>query len=295
MLIVLVVGTGVGCAPNGDDAQSATQSTTSSPVASEPTLTALQRLDRTTSFDREWSDLPHTEKVEVCDYIDYRGLDQAMSDFGADTRDGFLPGLFKEACDELPRSSPTADAPSQTASPVATTPALTDQERAFLEAHRDQFSFRPPKPDAALLAWAREHCVKMAQERADDRAEFIQSRWGGGEGGNANERAVASYFCPELLPDMDLADRAFGPGNVIAIATYEGPRIRGIDEPDQVAAGTYTTLNTGLEGCYWERVSSNGSTIANDFLSFVPGTVTVTIKAGEGFTSNGCGLWIPAG
>lgn len=47
--------------------------------------------------------------------------------------------------------------------------------------------------------------------------------------------------------------------------------------------------------CYWERVTPNGQTIANDFVSFAPEGVKNTIKASDGgIEVDGCGAFIPA-
>jgi hypothetical protein len=96
---------------------------------------------------------------------------------------------------------------------------------------------------------------------------------------NDNEtREELAAHCPDLLPDVDLARRAILNGNYIV----------GTDIP----AGTYQTLVGRLEDCYWARLSGTGDIIDNDFISFSPGQVSVTVRAGEGFEVDGCGPWI---
>ncbi|WP_127572501.1 hypothetical protein [Georgenia faecalis] len=257
-------------------------------------LTAEQRAGGEAGFDAEWDKLSDTDRVAVCAHIAARGLEQAMRDFDVAQEHidhGLLPGLYVEACRTV---SVDRAAPIPPASP-ADAPSLTDQEQAFVDNHRDEFTFSPPKSDGELIAWAKERCTEMTEEHAEDRVEFIGSRWSGGSDGAQNMRVVAGTFCPSLLPDMNLADRAFGPGNYVAVAEQsDRPTRASSATPGQVAPGTYGTLRAGVEDCYWERTSASGSTIANDFLSFVPGSVTVTINAGEGFTSTGCGIWVPA-
>lgn len=58
-----------------------------------------------------------------------------------------------------------------------------------------------------------------------------------------------------------------------------------------IAEGTYVTLATGVKDCYWERSDGGGNIIDNDFITFAPNGVAVTVYAGEGFTVTGCGLW----
>lgn len=55
--------------------------------------------------------------------------------------------------------------------------------------------------------------------------------------------------------------------------------------------GTYRTAK-GMSDCYWERTTKGGATIANDFVTYAPAGVTVTIRPSDGgFSSEGCGPW----
>ncbi|GAB2441962.1 hypothetical protein [Micromonospora schwarzwaldensis] len=54
-----------------------------------------------------------------------------------------------------------------------------------------------------------------------------------------------------------------------------------------ILPGTYRVKGPVFD-CYWERSGKNGSTIANDFITNAPNGVKVTVRAGEGFTSQGC-------
>lgn len=63
-----------------------------------------------------------------------------------------------------------------------------------------------------------------------------------------------------------------------------------------VEAGTYTTEKTVASGCYWAILASgtNGDDIlANDIVS--GGQPTVTIQAGQDFTTKRCGTWTKIG
>ena len=50
-----------------------------------------------------------------------------------------------------------------------------------------------------------------------------------------------------------------------------------------------------VSDCYWERNDGTGDILDNNFVTSAHKGVTVTLNAGEGFTSNGCGLWVPVG
>lgn len=59
----------------------------------------------------------------------------------------------------------------------------------------------------------------------------------------------------------------------------------------QMKPGTWRTTSTSiLTDCYWERSTSNGDIIENNFAT-AASKVTVTVRSGELFTTNGCGTW----
>lgn len=92
-------------------------------------------------------------------------------------------------------------------------------------------------------------------------------------------RAAFRHLCPKHLPLLKKGRNGF----------KDGHHEVGAD----IKPGTYHT-NRGISDCYWERSTPDGSIIVNDFVSFAPRGVTVTIRTGEGFTSQGCGNWIPS-
>lgn len=59
-------------------------------------------------------------------------------------------------------------------------------------------------------------------------------------------------------------------------------------------AGTYRT-KPSIKDCYWSRTTGGGGIIANDFVGFAPAGVTVTVRPGEGFQSERCGIWTKIG
>lgn len=95
-----------------------------------------------------------------------------------------------------------------------------------------------------------------------------------------NYRAAIKYLCPKYLPVLQKAKGGFADG------TYEVGK--------DIKSGTYRTTPGRVTDCYWERSTGGGTTIANDFVKNAPRGVTVTLRRGEGFTSEGCGNWMKA-
>ncbi|MEV0882048.1 hypothetical protein AB0I85_29980 [Micromonospora echinofusca] len=58
-------------------------------------------------------------------------------------------------------------------------------------------------------------------------------------------------------------------------------------KPGMILPGRYR-LKGPLADCYWERSSKSGTIISNNFITNAPAGVTVTVRSGEGFTSEGC-------
>ena len=86
-------------------------------------------------------------------------------------------------------------------------------------------------------------------------------------------------FCSQFVQHLEAALRGFS----------DGARTVGLD----IEAGTYRTA-ARVSDCYWERTTENGSIIANDFVSYAPEGVIVTVNDGEGFVTSRCGGWLPA-
>lgn len=92
--------------------------------------------------------------------------------------------------------------------------------------------------------------------------------------------AAALMVCPDAphAPDLQLATelKVMPPGRAVI----------GVDHP----AGTYKS-EPDVADCFWERSSGSGETVDNDFVTYAPDGVTVTVREGEGFTSARCGYW----
>ena len=89
-------------------------------------------------------------------------------------------------------------------------------------------------------------------------------------------------FCPETPYAETITQYAEG-----SRIENDGSYIVGED----ITAGRWRSANS-VSDCYWERARSNGETIANDFITFAAGRVTVNISPSDGsFTTEGCGSW----
>ncbi len=121
----------------------------------------------------------------------------------------------------------------------------------------------------------REQCnfLRRLQEVVPDEVPYIMANLD-----PELDPVAVEAFCPKFKKHVKAAVAGFG----------EGTWTVGGD----IDPGTYRTV-PGIEDCYWERTTGGGATIANDFVSVAPSGVTVTIRQGEGFVSQGCGGWLP--
>ncbi|NRQ35965.1 hypothetical protein HII36_29645 [Nonomuraea sp. NN258] len=91
--------------------------------------------------------------------------------------------------------------------------------------------------------------------------------------------AAVKHLCPKYLPVWKRAQGGFG----------EGTHTVGKD----IKPGTYRTVSKPVTDCYWERSTGSGDIIANQLVNNAPNGITLTLRAGEGFTAReGCGNWI---
>lgn len=92
-------------------------------------------------------------------------------------------------------------------------------------------------------------------------------------------------LCPEFKTAVNRAQFGFREGE------YEV----GDGKDGTVKPGKYVS-EPGVEDCYWERVSASGRTIANDFVSYAPKGVTLTVAGSDGgLKVEGCGPFTSAG
>lgn len=113
--------------------------------------------------------------------------------------------------------------------------------------------------------------------------------------GKAELQAGIPKLCPKWTATLKQAvsgdyPRWYGEGEFDVKANPK-PFDPDSDAPQEMGAGTYRTTGD-LSGCYWERTSQSGSIIDNQFATAAR-RITVTVRAGELFTSRDCGIWKP--
>lgn len=126
-------------------------------------------------------------------------------------------------------------------------------------------------------------------------------------GGSHYGEADADWACQTLREEPELAawtavgdDRLIWAGRLLctefkddveraAFGFRGGEFIVGDGTGETVKPGRYIS-EPGVKDCYWERVNASGKTIANDFVSFAPKGVTLTVaKSDAGLKLDGCG------
>ncbi|WP_344918221.1 hypothetical protein [Streptosporangium oxazolinicum] len=140
--------------------------------------------------------------------------------------------------------------------------------------------------DSSVIEEGRDICGQTEGDAEGDWSEggfsgpptldaIIENEWD-----DADYRAAIKHLCPKYLPVLRRAQGGFPDG------VYEVGK--------EIKAGTYRTTPGRVTDCYWERSTGAGDTIANDFVSNAPRGITVTLRRGEGFKSEGCGNWMRA-
>ncbi|MFJ2477101.1 hypothetical protein ACIOWI_29705 [Streptomyces sp. NPDC087659] len=106
------------------------------------------------------------------------------------------------------------------------------------------------------------------------------------------EKAALGAGAPALCPKHKKAVSAALKGDVdratMHSGSYEIVKNPGLEE-EKALPGTYRTAGD-LENCYWERSTQSGDIIANHSATQAR-KITVTVRAGELFNSEGCGTW----
>jgi len=148
--------------------------------------------------------------------------------------------------------------------------SYTDVERRYLKAYADWAGKTNP---AKALHKGRAACKKTGSRSSGySRARYLLNHAG------YTDIAV-KYLCTDYMPDLRKSERAL----------YEGDYSVG----KKARPGTYRTEPRTTD-CYWERNSRGGDIIANDLITFAASGATVTILSSDGgFSTTGCGPWIP--
>lgn len=194
-----------------------------------------------------------------------------MAHYGFALPDAQMPQVADAAAQGAQGTGSGSPAP-----PAGMTAAEAEYVRAAADVGED---------DEATLRKGKERCAHVGKMRAvTDRARYIV------ETRHDPEQAITqihvTYLCAGLTGAYTLAQRALTDGTYTVVAADSDA------ESGRAQVGTYRT-DRGITDCYWERSSSSGATIANDFITNAPAGATVTLRAGEGFTSQGCGVWLP--
>jgi len=130
--------------------------------------------------------------------------------------------------------------------------------------------------DPSTVAGAYEKCAEITDfANSRDQLEYLIE-----EGADTDSffKAAVRYLCSDAKGVLNEVGRGFADG------TY--------DVGDEIKPGTYRT-GKKTSDCYWSRTSSSGDITANDFVSYAPAGVTVTIFSSDGgFESDGCRAWV---
>lgn len=185
--------------------------------------------------------------------------------------------------DQLQARANPSQAPDVQNTPSA--PKLTAAQKKFIAALKRAGAFEDDDTDGDLIQAGKDFCGIGTTDTSYD--EF------GGNPPNVEgiarskkflgelEKTAVRYLCPKYIKTWKQAMGGFDAGEHVV----------GKD----IKPGRYRTLNKGLKGCYWERVSKGGQTVDNDFVSYAPGHIEVTIAASDGgFSSTRkCYFWVP--
>ncbi|GAA0501446.1 hypothetical protein [Streptomyces olivaceiscleroticus] len=188
---------------------------------------------------------------------------------------------------ERPSKAPT-EAP--TASAEVTEEAYPDTAEGRLDEKADEQGWESGYESAH--AYIADMCESMTSQKGfgRDPGEWLMENQSPEDGQREILRAGMPTLCPKWWPTVRKAlggdyERSFSDGTYTVIAEPE-------DGADQIAPGTYR-VSGDLSGCYWERATSGGRVIDNQFAKAAR-SITVTVAASDGlFTAEGCGLWKP--
>ncbi|MFC7788327.1 DUF732 domain-containing protein [Microbacterium sp. MAHUQ-60] len=130
--------------------------------------------------------------------------------------------------------------------------------------------------DFTAIAEGQTYCADLAKSSTPD--NIISTQWSGGPAFSDIQNAAIRVYCPQFVPPMELLLSGFGGGDHVV--------------GGDIKAGTYKTVGS-VSDCYWERNDGSGQIIDNNFVTAAHKGLTVRVKNGEGFSSSGCGYWLP--
>jgi hypothetical protein len=144
----------------------------------------------------------------------------------------------------------------------------TAAERRYLAA--EHVSADSAEAAQTALDTGRENCKELKDYSGSQLVAYLID--------SPPDKNAIKYLCPKYGKALAEAGRGFSDG------TYAVGQ--------EIKAGTYHTM-PDVHDCYWERTTKHGATIANDFVSYAPKGVVVTIRSTDGgFKSDSCGPWL---
>ncbi|MFE3449608.1 hypothetical protein ACFXJ8_11800 [Nonomuraea sp. NPDC059194] len=193
---------------------------------------------------------------------------------------GCAPAGTPQAAQPSSAASDSATANETSETPTPSSPARSRAETAFLaaitKAFADTLDDGETIAEEAYLEDGREIC----ELAADSPWEAVQGVIDNLETDEATQRAALTQLCPKHRKVWQAGATGFG----------DGEHTVGKD----LRPGTYRTWRRPVTDCYWERSAGNGRIIDNQLVTNAPRGITVTVRAGEGFTSRDCGPWVRA-
>jgi hypothetical protein len=164
---------------------------------------------------------------------------------------------------------------------VTSSEPLTPTQEFDLRASREGWTI-PSSTSAA--SYVNAICAEFdaPEELLISHGERMQVEW-------TSFPALFEACVPLLCPQHQLLLNAAKNGTVV-------PSVRdGVYfVPDEIKPGKYATVDR-VTDCYWERTSSNGTILDNNFASAAK-QISVTIKPSDGsFKSQNCGPWKKVG
>jgi hypothetical protein len=136
----------------------------------------------------------------------------------------------------------------------------------------------------SIIRIARDYCKSLDSYYAADPLKAIDRFL---DHQDSEDVIAVTAYCPQYLPGI-VAVAAMIPADG-GYAVGAGATPYGVS-PQVIAAGSYSTRGA-VTNCYWEVNDSHGGILRNNFILSAPGGVTVQVRAGQGFTTQGCGAW----
>jgi len=159
------------------------------------------------------------------------------------------------------------------------------QNRRYLAA-REAAGKGSALSESSSLSTAKLYCSDLLSYYGNDpQSSYVRFA----DGVYDEDLQAVQILCPQFQAGIDLASRVIPEDAGLAV----GDAASSLDaSPRVIAAGTYTTAGAPSD-CYYEINNQRGSIITNNFVNSAPGGLTVTLRSGQGFDSQGCGMWLP--